>query len=61
MKSNVIAEAIANIASTSAVLEKYSSDPKNYNVMGTELLERMSWELQKQSDQLRELQYMYGF
>jgi len=58
---NVIDEAIANIASTSEALERYSSDPSKYNVAGSELLERMSWELSQQSKNLREIQYTYGF
>jgi hypothetical protein len=60
MKNQIIEEAIANIASTSAALEKVCNDPKNYNAYGYEILERMSWELYKHSNELRELQYMYG-
>ncbi len=61
MNNNVIEEAIANMASTSEALEKFCNDPKNYNSIGSEILERMSWELYKQSNDLREVQYMYGF
>lgn len=61
MDNNVIQEAIANMASTSEALEKFCNDPKNYNSVGSEILERMSWELYKQSNDLRELQYMYGY
>jgi hypothetical protein len=61
MNNNVIQEAIANMASTSEALEKFCNDPKNYNSVGSEILERMSWELYKQSNDLREIQYMYGF
>lgn len=60
MENQVIAEAIANMASTSKALEKFCNDPKNYNSYGSQLLEQMSWELQKQANDLRELQYMYG-
>ncbi len=60
MKENTIQEAIANIASTSQSLEKFCNDPKNYNSGGAEILERMSWELHKHSNDLRALQYMYG-
>ena len=56
-----IEEAIANIASTSKALEAYCNDPKNYNSFGSELLERMSWELHKQANDLKEFQYTYGF
>lgn len=60
MKENVIQEAIANMASTSAALEKFCNDPKNYNSYGSQLLEQLSWELHKQANDLKELQYMYG-
>ena len=61
MSNQIIDEAIANIASTSQALEKYCNDPKNFNSEGADILEMMSWELHKQSNKLRELQYMYGF
>jgi hypothetical protein len=61
MKKNIIEEAIANIASTSEVLERFCNDPKNYNSAGAEVLERMSWELKEQCHSLREIQYTYGF
>lgn len=61
MKDILIDDAIANITSTSAALEKFCNDPKNYNSHGAELLEKMSWELHKQANELRELQYRYGF
>jgi hypothetical protein len=57
----VIQEAIANIDSTSKALEKFCNDPQNYNSAGAELLEMMSWELYKQSNDLRDLQSRYGF
>lgn len=60
MENQVITEAIANMASTSKALEKFCNDPKNYNSYGAQLLEQMSWELHKQANDLRELQYMYG-
>jgi len=61
MDKNIIKEAIANIASTSEALEKYSNDPKNYNAYGAQLIERMSWELYRQALDLKEIQYHYGF
>lgn len=60
MKNHVIEEAIANIAYTSQSLEKFCNDPKNFNSFGSHLLEQMSWELEKQANDLRELQYRYG-
>ena len=57
--TNIINEAIANIASTSEALEKFSNDPKNYNSAGAELLEQMSWELYKQANDLRSLQHLF--
>lgn len=60
MENKTINEAIANMSSTSAALEKFCNDPKNYNSFGAQLLENMSRELKKQSQDLREIQYMYG-
>jgi len=61
MDNQVIDEAIANIASTSKALDAFCNDPKNYNSYGSQLLEQMSWELHKQANTLKEIQYMYGF
>lgn len=61
MENVVIKEAIANMASTSAALDKFCNDPKNYNSYGAQLLEQMSWELHKQANQLKEFEYTYGF
>ena len=61
MENKTIADAIANMTSTSAALEKFCNDPKNYNSYGSQLLENMSWELHKQANQLKEIDYMYGF
>lgn len=57
---NTITEAIANIASTSAALDKFCNDPKNYNSFGSSLLEQMSNELHKHAQDLEEIRYMYG-
>ncbi len=61
MRNQVIEEAIANMASTSKALEKFCNDPKNYNTFGAQILERMSWELNKQSNDLREFQSSCGY
>ena len=60
MQNTVIKDAIANIASTSAALDKFCSDPKNSNSYLSTLLGQMSWELHKQSNELKEIEYMYG-
>jgi hypothetical protein len=60
MKNNIIEDAIANMASTSKALETYCNDPKNYNSYGAQLLEKMSWELYKQANDLKIIQYTYG-
>ena len=61
MENTIIEDAIANIASTSAALEKFCNDPKNYNSYGAELLEKMSWELHKQARDLQTFKYNYGY
>lgn len=58
---NTIEEAIANIASTSEALKSFCNDPKNYNSYGSELLEKMSWELYKKANDLRQLNSLYEF
>lgn len=60
MKKNIIQEAIANIASTSDALEKFSNDPSNRcSATAASLLERMAWELHKQANDLQEINYYY--
>jgi hypothetical protein len=60
MKKNIIQEAIANIASTSDALEKFSNDPNSRcSPMAANLLERMAWELHKQANDLQEINYHY--
>ena len=61
MENQVISDAIANMAATSAALDKFCNDPKNYNSYGANLLEQMSWELHKQANELKDLQYMGWF
>lgn len=59
MNINVIEEAIANIASASKALEKYCNDPENYNLFASHLLDKITWELRKRADDLREINYLY--
>lgn len=61
MENKIIEEAIANMASTSKALDKFCNDPKNYNSYGASLLEKMSWELHKQANELKEFNNNYGF
>ncbi len=61
MENKEIKEAIANMASTSKVLENFCNDPKNYNSYGSQLLAQMSRELHKQAGELKEFQNRYGF
>lgn len=59
MNANIIEDAIANISATSEALEKYCSDPRNYNSCTAHLLEHMSWELHRQANELREINQLY--
>jgi hypothetical protein len=61
MTHKLISEAISNIDSTSKTLQTFCNDPKNYNSSGSQFLERMSWELYKQANELKEFQSLYGF
>ena len=60
MENNVLEEAIANIASVSKSLEDFCNKPDIYNVYGSQLIEKMSWELYKQANDLREIRYLLG-
>lgn len=60
MDTKIVEEAIANIAATSAALEKYCNDPNNRcSPCAANLLERMSWELHKLAGDLSEINYQY--
>lgn len=60
MNTNVIQEAIANIDSTSKAIEKFCNDPNSRcSPYAANLLERMSWELHRQADELKEIHYLY--
>lgn len=60
MNKNIIEEAIANIASTSKAIEKYCNDPDTCcSAFAASLLERMCWELHKQANELKEINYLY--
>jgi hypothetical protein len=60
MNVNIIEEAIANIASTSKAIEKCCNDPNTrFSPYAVGLLESMSWELHRQAEELREINYLY--
>lgn len=56
---NAIEEAIANVALASEAIRKYCNDPENYcSSYAANLLEQMSWELHKQAEDLKEINYL---
>jgi hypothetical protein len=60
MNTNIIEEACANIASISSTIEEYCNDPKNRcSPCAANLLERMAWELQRNANELKEINYLY--
>jgi|FreactcultuFSWF8_1027224.scaffolds.fasta_scaffold00810_13 hypothetical protein len=60
MSAKVLEEAIANIAYTSAAIEKYCNDPDNHcSPIAAALIEQMSWDLHKKAKQLKEINYLY--
>jgi len=60
MNENTIQVAIANIAATSEAIEKYCNNPeRTCSPYAANLLERMSWELHKQAEELKEIDYLY--
>jgi hypothetical protein len=57
---NTVEMAIANIAATSEALEKMSNNPDGRcSPYAASLLECMAWELHKQAESLREINYLY--
>lgn len=48
-------EAIKNLETMSAVLEKCANKPENYNTEWAYYLEQMSWSLHKHANDLREI------
>jgi hypothetical protein len=55
---NMIEEAIAKIAATSEDIKEYCNNPENRcSGYTANLLERMSWELYKQAEELKEINY----
>lgn len=60
MSTRIVEEAIANIAAASKALEKYSNDPhRSCSAYAANLLERVSWDLHKQAENLREINYYH--
>lgn len=60
MNTNIVEQAIANIASTSEALEAFCNDPnRSCSPFAANLLERMAWELHKLASDLAELNYNY--
>jgi hypothetical protein len=53
-------DAIQNLKVMSEVLEKAANKPENYNSNYGSYLEQMSWEMHRMSNELKELNYMYG-
>jgi hypothetical protein len=57
---DTVEQAIANIAATSEALERMSNNPnRKCSPYAANLLEQMAWELHKQADELREINYLY--
>jgi hypothetical protein len=53
-------EAIKNLETLAVALEKAANCPKNYNTEFAQYLENMSWEMQKNANQLREISHLFG-
>lgn len=58
--TDTVEMAIANISATSQTLGKMSNDPNHHlSPYASNLIERMSWELHKLADDLKEINYNY--
>lgn len=60
MKENAIDEVIENITSASQALSKHCHEIESFNAYSAGFIEQLSWQLMKQANELREIQYMYG-
>ncbi len=61
MKKNEIQAAIANIAATAKGLESFINKPENYNSFASTLMVEAIRELEKQAQNIHDIEYMYGF
>ena len=52
-------DVIKNLEVMSQTLEKVANSPQHYNSEYAIYLERMSWEMHKQANEIRELEYMF--
>lgn len=53
-------EAIKNLETLAVALEKAANCPKNYNTEFAQYLENMSWEMQKNANELKEISRIFG-
>lgn len=53
-------EAIKNLETLAVALEKAANCPKNYNTEFAQYLENMSWEMQKNANELRQMSNIFG-
>lgn len=53
-------DAIRSLETSTQAIDKFLDDPKNYNSIYAHYLESISWEMHKQTNELKELQYRYG-
>lgn len=52
-------QAIQNLRTMSAVLDKCANKPENYNTEWATYLEQMSFEMHKHANELSEIAYMF--
>lgn len=52
-------EAVSNLELMSEALEKVANKDENYNTHWASQLEQMSWEMHKQANELRNIEYLF--
>ncbi len=52
-------DVIKNLETMSQALEKVANSPQHYNSEYAIYLERMSWEMHKQANDIREIEYLF--
>ena len=52
-------EAIENLRTMSAALDRCANKPENYNTQWAQYLEQMSFEMHKQANDLSQIAYMF--
>ncbi len=57
---NAISEAIENLRDAVRILDEHANNPKNYNDIYANDFELISWEIERQMNQIKHISNRYG-